>query len=142
MSLRTIALCTAYATFLASLSVTAQPSPSDLKDDQIRTLVSGKRLELRFAGAPPSDSKFFSHWDFRADGSLCARLIGSSPKTDCADVGQWRAENNALCWTLTRIVTSSGINATCGWVRKGEGALYEIVDTTGKIGITLFSIGR
>lgn len=142
MSLRILARWTVHAICLASLSAMAQPSPNDLKDDQIRTLVSGKRLELRFAGTPPSDPKFFSHWNFRADGSLCARLIGSGPKTECADVGKWQAENNSLCWKLNSIGTTTGINSTCGWVRKGEGDLYEIVDTTGKLGSTLFSTGR
>jgi hypothetical protein len=142
MSLRPIAKRTVQATFLMSLSAIAQPSQNDLDDVQIRSLVSGKRLELRFDGTPPSNPNFFSHWDFRADGALCARLIGSGPQTQCAEVGKWRVENNALCWQLTKIGTTTGINSTCGKVRMRQGGLYEMVDVAGKLGPTLFGIGR
>lgn len=141
MSLRTIAQRAVQAACLLSLAAIAQPTPDNLKDDQIRTLISGKRLELRFEGAPPGPN-FISHWDFRADGTLCARLIGSSPRTECADVGSWRTENNTVCWQLKNIGTTTGINSVCGRVRPGQGNLYEILDSSGRLGPTLFSIGK
>ncbi len=142
MSLRTCAHCFAHALCLISLAATAQPLATDLRDQEIRDLIAGKRLELRFAGAPPTSPNFLSHWNFRADGSLCARLIGSGPQTGCAEVGRWRTQSNTLCWQLTTIGTTTGINASCGWVRKVSGEAYEIVDVSGKLGSTAFSIGK
>jgi hypothetical protein len=142
MSLRSFTDWTVGAACLISLAAVAQTSPSDMKDDQIRALVSEKLIVLRFFGQAPTDPNFFTYWNFRTDGSLCARLIGSGPKTECAEVGKWRAENNTLCWQLATIGTTTGISSTCGWVRKGAGDFYEIVDTTGKLGTTLFSIGK
>lgn len=125
--------------FVTSLAANAQ---TDLSAEQIRSLVSGQTLAFRFPGVPPADPKFFSHWDFRSDGSLCGRLIGSSAATDCADVGVWNVQGNSLCWTLPRIGTSSGINSVCGPVRKSTDSLYELQEGSGKLGSILFGIGR
>ena len=125
----------------ASMSASAQSSPTPLSSEQVRTLVSGKVLALRFPGAPPSDPKFFSHWDFKSDGTVCGRLIGSQPNTECADVGTWKVQDNSLCWSLQRIGTSTGINAVCGSIQMSSDGLYELRDGAGRIGTTLFSVG-
>ena len=125
-----------------SLSANAQTSTANLGAEQIRSLVSGKTLALRFPGVPPSDPKFFSYWDFKTDGALCGRLIGSKAGTECADLGVWKVQDNQLCWTLQRIGTTSGINAVCGPVRNTSDGLYELPEVTGKLGTVVFGIAR
>jgi hypothetical protein len=142
MTNRATARWVARLAFVVSLSATAQTMPAKLGAEQIRSLVSAQTLVLRFPGVPPSDPQFHSHWDFRADGSLCARLIGSKAGTDCADLGVWKIQDDRLCWTLQRIGTSSGINAVCGAVRQNTDGLYELLDSTGKLGPTLFGIAK
>jgi hypothetical protein len=142
MSLHRFAAWILQTCCLTSFAAMAQPLPEDLKADQIRSLIAGKTLAMRFAGTPISNSNFFGHWDFKEDGSLCGRLIGSDPGTECADIGKWQLQDNTLCWQFQRIGTTTGINSVCGWIRKAQGNLYEVVDTTGKTGSTLFSINK
>lgn len=143
-ALRLITAWAAPALLVVSMAATAQPASGNLQDDQIRGVVSGKTLALRFVGlgAPMSNPLFYSNWDFRGDGSLCGRLVGSAPGTDCAEVGKWWVRDHTLCWQFQHIGKSTGVNSACGSVRKGQDDLYEIVDTAGKLGTTVFSLAR
>jgi hypothetical protein len=142
MSSHRIAPWMLYTGCLVSFVAMAQTSPEDMNADQIRTVISGKTLVMRFAGTPTSDASYFGHWDFKADGALCGRLIGSKPGTECADTGKWQLQDNTLCWQFQWMAKSTGINSVCGRVRKTQGDLYEIVDTTGRTGTTLFSVSK
>ena len=141
-ALHRIAEAAVPAFLLVSLAATAQLSSGSLQDEQIRAVVSAKTLALRFAGTPTSNPLFFSNWDFRGDGSLCARLIGSAPGTECAEVGKWWVQASELCWQLPRIGASVGVNSACGAVRKGAEELYEIKHTAEQLGTTVFSVAR
>lgn len=87
-------------------------SPAGLPGSEISKLVSGRSLAISFYG-DPTNTASTSIWDFRKDGSVCARIIGAGRREKCAEEGKWNISNDMLCWDLPSIGRSLGTNPAC-----------------------------
>ena len=90
------------------LSSAAEP----MRADALKTMLSDKKWEMKWAacmGAPPCRA----YWDWKADGSVCARVIDAKMDERCADDGRWRLKGNSLCWELTWYGTGGGFKKAC-----------------------------
>jgi hypothetical protein len=109
------------ATQLVLLSLVTTPtfsqSPSSLSGLELSKLVSGRSLAISFYG-DPNNSVSTSIWDFRKDGSICARIIGAGRREKCAEEGKWTISNDMLCWDLPTIGRSLGTNPACSTAKQ------------------------
>jgi hypothetical protein len=99
---------------LLSLVATAALSqtPASLSGSEISNLVSGRSLAISHYGEP-IQAATTSIWDFRKDGSICARYVGAKRSERCAEEGKWTIVNDMLCWDLPSIGRSLGTNPAC-----------------------------
>jgi hypothetical protein len=99
---------------LLSLVATAafSQAPASLSGSEISNLVSGRSLAISHYG-DPTQSATTSIWDFRKDGSICARYVGAKRSERCAEEGKWTISNDMLCWDLPSIGKSLGTNPAC-----------------------------
>ena len=88
-------------------------SPVSLSGLEISNLVSGRSLAISYYGDPTPSSATTSVWDFRKDGSVCARYVGTKRGEKCAEVGTWTISNDMLCWDLPTIGRGLGTNPAC-----------------------------
>jgi hypothetical protein len=65
-------------------------------------------------------------WDFRKDGSVCARTIGSKRTDKCADEGKWFIRGRLICWELTWMGESQGLKTPCLAVQKVGSDRFEL----------------
>lgn len=103
---------------LVTTQTFAQPATS-LSASEISSLVSGRSLAISFYG-DPTNLAMTSIWDFRKDGSVCARIVGAKRRDKCADEGKWTVSNNMLCWDLPSIGRSLGTNPACSTARQPQ----------------------
>jgi hypothetical protein len=75
-------------------------------------LVKGKTLAISFYGDPADPAATYL-WDFKADGSICARIIGAKRSDKCAEEGKWSTNGAFLCWELPNMGKSLGTNPAC-----------------------------
>ena len=114
---------------LYPIGVHAQPG-SEVEADQLKALVAGRTWAMSFQGNL-SNAATVSFWDFKADGSTCARFVGSKPKDKCADDGTWQVKGNVLCWELQRIGETYAYKSACVRVRKVDDKRYEAIAIEG-----------
>lgn len=108
-----------------------------LTADQLKILVSGRTWAIAWGG-DVTNPLTLTHWDFKADGSVCARYVGAKAKDKCADDGKWRLQGEVLCWELQRIGETYGYKSVCVRVRKVDEKRYEAVAQDGKMHPPLF----
>ena len=108
---------------LCPIAVHAQAT-SEQDADQLKTLVVGKTWAMSFQG-DLSKSATVTYWDFKADGSICARFVGSKPEDTCADDGTWQLKGNVLCWELQRLGVTNSYKSACVRVRKVDDKRYD-----------------
>ena len=114
------------ATLLALTSAQTSPQPTtEVKAGSLVELVRGRTLAISFYG-DPSDQAATYTWDFRVDGSLCARIIGAARSDKCAEEGKWTTEEAFLCWELPTIGRSLGTNPACSSVLQTTPERYEL----------------
>lgn len=124
-------------TFLISFAAVAQTAAEYLTADQLKNLVSGRTWAIAWQ-RDLTNPLTLSHWDFKADGSVCARFAGGKAKDKCADDGKWRLQGEALCWELQRIGETYGYKSACVRVRKVDEKHYEAIAQDGKMLPPLF----
>ena len=56
-------------------------------------------------------TKRFGLWSWGEDNSVCLRLLGLNE--DCSDTGNWKIDDNVLCYELTWWGKSYGIRKNC-----------------------------
>jgi len=137
MVLRSLISFIVQFTFLISFVAAAQTSGDHLAAEQLKNLVNGKTWALSFQG-DLANPNTVTYWDFKADGSVCARFTGSKAKDKCADDGKWRLQGEALCWELQRIGATYGYKSVCVRVRKVDEKRYEAIATDGKMAPAAF----
>lgn len=114
------------ATLLAVTSAQASSQPTtELKAGAVVELIRGRTLAISFYG-DPSDQAATYTWDFRADGSLCARIIGAARSDKCAEAGTWTTEEAFLCWELPTMGRGLGTNPACSRVLQISPERYEL----------------
>jgi hypothetical protein len=67
-------------------------------------------------------------WDWKSDGSVCARIAGAARTEDCADEGKWNLRKNVLCWKLSWLYLGDGnkVGDRCAYIR-GANNEYEVL---------------
>jgi hypothetical protein len=124
-------------TFLIPFAAAAQTAADHLTADQLKNLVSGRTWVIAWQ-RDLTNPLTVTHWDFKADGSVCARFVGGKAKDKCADDGKWRLQGEALCWELQRIGETYGYKSVCVRIRKVDEKRYEAIAQDGKMNPPLF----
>ena len=122
---------------LISFAAAAQTAADHLTADQLKNLVSGRTWAIAWQRDLTNPSTL-TYWDFKADGSVCARFVGGKVKDKCADDGKWRLQGEALCWQLQRIGETYGYKSVCVRIRKVDEERYEAIAQDGKMNPPLF----
>ena len=108
-----------------------------ISGDAIAKVVSDQTWHMDWAACMGGSNGCKTYWDFFSGGTLCARGIDATRQDKCADDGEWRIENNSLCWDLTWMGGGSGYKSTCILVKKTGDRTYETTRSRG-LGITFF----
>jgi hypothetical protein len=137
MVLRLVISSIASISFLISFSAAAQTTPDLLAAEQVRNLVNGKTWALSFQGNLANPATV-AYWDFKSDGSVCARFANSKATDRCADDGKWRLQGDELCWDLQRIGETYGYKSVCVRVRKVDEKRYEAIAQDGRMAPAAF----
>lgn len=103
-----------------------------LTADQLKNLVSGRTWAIAWQ-RDITNTSTLTHWDFKADGSVCARFAGGKSTDKCADDGKWKLQGETLCWELQRIGETYGYKSVCVRVREIDERRYEAIAQDGKM---------
>ncbi len=115
-------ICAAAFAALSALPVPARANT--VVSDELLALVSGRSWAMSTYGDPTNPATTMI-WDFRSDGSVCARMGASKIGDKCADEGKWNLHNDRLCWDLTWFGGSFGFKTACCSVsRSGPDRLH------------------
>jgi hypothetical protein len=87
-------------------------APVPIAAGPLAQLVKGKTLAISFYGDPSQPAATYL-WDFKTDGSICARIIGAKRSDKCAEEGKWNTDGAFLCWELPNMGKSLGTNPAC-----------------------------
>ena len=106
-------------TTLATLSVLPLRANATVAivGDELRALVSGRSWALSTYGDPTNPATTMV-WDFRSDGTVCARPGASKVGDTCADEGKWSLRGDLLCWNLTWFGASFGFKTACSSAKR------------------------
>jgi hypothetical protein len=103
---------------LASLAMPASAqSPVNVEGDELKAMVTGRTWAFSQYG-DPANSAQTNVWDFRKNGSVCARAIGSKRTDKCADEGKWFIKGSTICWELTWMGESQGMKTACSAIQR------------------------
>jgi hypothetical protein len=100
-------------------------SPTSIVGEQLNALTSGRSWAISFY-REPTNPALTAVWDFRKDGSVCARMLGSKGDAKCADEGKWTTKGEMLCWELTWLGESGGYKTACSSVSKAGADRFEL----------------
>ena len=120
-----------FATFCSS-AVAAEIEP-----DELRSLVKGRKWLIAMQG-DLSHAGHATYWDFKVDGSVCARFGGAKPNDRCADEGRWKLDAQTLCWDLKVIGEQYGYKSACVRVKKLGATDYEAHNIKGGFRLFVF----
>ncbi len=123
---RNLILSIVQFTVLVSSAVAAQTTEDQLTAEQLKSLVTGRTWAISLRGDLANPNSV-TYWDFKVDGSICARFAGGKPKDKCADDGKWQLKGDVLCWELERIGDTYGYKSVCAGVRKVNEKRYELI---------------
>lgn len=100
----------------AALPAMSQATTNVVGDD-LKALVSGRAWAFTTYG----DLNLQTHiniWDFRKDGSVCARSVGAKRTDKCADEGKWFIREDMVCWDLTWMGEATKLKSACSSITK------------------------
>jgi hypothetical protein len=113
--------CLKFVCALALAALGATPlraqTATAIVGDELRSLVSGRSWALSTYGDPTNPATTMI-WDFRKDGTVCARPGASKVGDKCADEGRWVLRGNLVCWDLTWFGASAGFKSACSSVKR------------------------
>lgn len=90
----------AIAAALVLVSPAMSQAPARIGGAALKPLALGKTWAISISGDPKNPA-VTQVWDFRANGSVCARAVGQRGTEKCADEGGWSIRGDAICWELT-----------------------------------------
>ena len=108
-----------------------------VQDEVIAGLVDNRTWHINWSACMGGSDGCRTYWDFANDGTMCARAIDATRQDKCADEGNWRIEDNALCWELTWLGGGEGYKSTCILIKDGDAGAFETTRAKG-IGLPLF----
>jgi hypothetical protein len=94
-------------------------------EDDLSALANGRSWGISYYGNP-TDPAMTMVWDFRKNGSVCARSPGGKKGDKCMDEGKWNVKGEALCWELTWMGEAGGFKANCFLVKKLGEDLFQL----------------
>ena len=109
---------------LVAVAASAQSAVTVAGRD-LSALASGRSWSLSPYGDPDNPAVSMV-WDFRSDGSVCARAAGTKAGDPCADEGRWSIKGDLLCWELSWYGASYGFKTACSSVRALTGERLEL----------------
>ena len=108
-----------------------------VNNDVIAGLVANRTWHINWASCMGGSGGCRTYWDFADDGSMCARGVGATRKDKCGDEGNWRIEDNALCWELTWLGGGEGYKSTCILIKETDAGAFETTRAKG-LGLSFF----
>lgn len=108
-----------------------------VSDDVIAGLVANRTWHINWATCMGGSDGCRTYWDFADDGTMCARGIDATRKDKCADEGNWRIEDNALCWELSWMGGGEGYKSTCVLIKDSQTGAFETTRARG-LGLPFF----
>ena len=124
---------------IALVGIAPPAGASELSAEELKSVVHGKTWALTYTtDRELKNPTNVAYWDFRANGTVCARFPNAKPKTPCADEGKWRLEGQRLCWDLARIGETYGYKSRCVQVRKLDAKRFEAFSGDGKLPIVFY----
>ncbi len=100
-------------------------TPAKIVGNDLSTLASGRSWGISYYGSP-NDAATTMVWDFRKDGSVCARSAGGKPGSKCMDEGKWNVRSDAVCWELTWMGEAGGYKSSCFLVKQLSEGLFQL----------------
>jgi hypothetical protein len=100
-------------------------TPAKITGNDLTALASGRSWGISYYG-DPNDPAMTMVWDFRKDGSVCARSPGGKPGSKCMDEGKWNVRSDAVCWELTWMGEAGGFKSNCFLVKKLKEGLFQL----------------
>jgi hypothetical protein len=109
-----------------------------VNNEIIAGLVDNRTWHINWAACMGGSDGCRTYWDFAGDGTMCARGIDATRKDKCADEGNWRIEDNALCWELTWLGGGEGYKSTCILIKDANAGAFETTRAKG-LGLPFFA---
>ena len=112
---------------LAAFAVASAYSQTPVKivGDDLSALAKGRSWGISYYG-DPANPALTMVWDFRNNGSVCARSPGGRKGDKCMDEGKWEVRGEAICWELSWMGEAGGFKANCFSVRKIGQDLFQM----------------
>jgi hypothetical protein len=107
--------CVSLAAF--AIAPAFSQSATTITGEDLRALANGRSWGISYYG-DPTNPALTMVWDFRKDGSVCARSPGGKKGDKCMDEGKWSVKGEMLCWELTWMGEAGGFKANCFSVKK------------------------
>lgn len=108
-----------------------------VSNEVIAGLVANRTWNINWSACMGGSNGCRTYWDFADDGTMCARGIDATRKDKCADEGNWRIEENALCWELSWLGGGEGYKSTCILIKDSATGAFETTRAKG-IGLPFF----
>jgi hypothetical protein len=99
-------------------------APGNIVGEELKTLVNGRTWAISYSD--PTNPAYTYVWDFRKNGSVCARLAGNTRSDKCADEGKWSIRDEMLCWELTWMGEALKLKTACSFVKKTGNDRFEL----------------
>lgn len=115
--------------YSALASLTSAPAYSQsaipIAGEALKALANGRSWGISYYG-DPTNPALTMVWDFRKDGSVCARSPGGKKGDKCMDQGKWSVNGEVLCWELSWMGEAGGFKADCFSVRRVDNDQYQM----------------
>ena len=122
-------LCSRVLGSLASAMFAVAPafsqSTTKIAGDDLSALANGQSWGISYYGDPTNPAMTMV-WDFRKNGSVCARPPGGKKGDTCIDEGKWNVRSDAICWELTWMGEAGGFKSNCFTVKKISQDQYQM----------------
>ena len=110
---------------LIATPVFSQTTITKIVGNDLSALASGRSWGISYYGNL-SNPALTMVWDFRKDGSVCARAPSGKKGDKCMDEGKWNVKGEAICWELTWMGEPARFKANCFPVMRIDQELFQL----------------